>query len=132
MCDNNQKGTAWYDIHDYGGGSGDNNTCDTTSNWNDTGTEQCTYICTGEVNCNFKTPTFTTRQTPRFNRITESFTACTDFTLKAEINYSGGSKTIDIPDALSKAPGDLLCVLRFIRNKFAIDISIVGLQIPIS
>ena len=103
VCDNTD-----YDIYNVSAStySGDNNTCDTTSNWNDTGTEGCTYICTGEVNCNFKAPAFTTRQTPRFNRVTASFTACTDFTLRAEVNYSGGSRTLDIPITGATPPSD--------------------------
>ena len=34
-----------YDIQEEGGNSGDDNTCDLTGNWNDSGTIGCTYSC---------------------------------------------------------------------------------------
>jgi len=37
-----------YDIQDEDSNSGDENTCDLTSNWNDAGTTGCTYSCTAE------------------------------------------------------------------------------------
>ena len=36
------------DIHDYDKNSGDDNTCDTAHNWNDDGTNGCTYSCPAE------------------------------------------------------------------------------------
>jgi len=52
VCSNNQSGGAYYDIYDEATtNSGDNNTCDTTSGWTDTGTTGCTYQCDGDCNC---------------------------------------------------------------------------------
>jgi len=45
FCSNNQSGGNYYDIHDADSNSGDNNACNTTSNWNDDGTSGCTYTC---------------------------------------------------------------------------------------
>ena len=45
MCDNNQDAEAYYDISDLDTNTGDNNTCNTTNGWNDTGTTGCSYTC---------------------------------------------------------------------------------------
>jgi parallel beta-helix repeat protein len=42
---NNFCNNSVYDIWDAGSNSGDENTCDLTSNWNDAGTNGCTYPC---------------------------------------------------------------------------------------
>ncbi|ODS40845.1 MAG: hypothetical protein A7315_07475 [Candidatus Altiarchaeales archaeon WOR_SM1_79] len=48
FCNNNQAGGIfWYDIVDLDATYGDDNTCDTTDNYNDTGTTGCTYSCSG-------------------------------------------------------------------------------------
>jgi len=45
-----------YDIHDDDLNSGDNNTCNTTEGWNDTGTTGCTYTCgVAPVDCSCST-----------------------------------------------------------------------------
>ena len=41
------------------------------------------------------------------------------------------SKTIVIPEALSRAPGDSLWVFRNIKKIFEIEIKVVNVQIPI-
>jgi parallel beta-helix repeat protein len=45
FCSNNQLGGDYYDIYDEDANPGDENTCDTTYNWNDLGTTGCTYAC---------------------------------------------------------------------------------------
>jgi len=45
MCDNNQGAGTCYDISDLDTNTGDNNTCNTTNGWKDTGTTGCTYVC---------------------------------------------------------------------------------------
>ena len=48
------------DINDSGSNSGDDNTCDTTSNWNDTGAEGCTNCCMHALQYNlYKIPNLT-------------------------------------------------------------------------
>ena len=47
FCSNNQSGGNYYDIYDSDSNSGDNNTCDTTYKWNDTGINGCWYACSG-------------------------------------------------------------------------------------
>ncbi|MFH1721871.1 MAG: right-handed parallel beta-helix repeat-containing protein, partial [Candidatus Altiarchaeota archaeon] len=56
ICFNNQtdSGIAWYDVFDTDphlddNNLGNNNTCDTTYNYNDTGAVGCTLSCTAEV-----------------------------------------------------------------------------------
>ena len=49
FCNNNQSGGNYYDIYDADSNSGDNNTCDTTYNWNDTGTTGCSWTCPSGV-----------------------------------------------------------------------------------
>lgn len=56
------------DIVADGGSSGDNNTCDTTSNWNDTGTTRCTYACSLTLNFTDPTPA---NETAQFQNWTE-------------------------------------------------------------
>lgn len=63
FCDNNQNGGAYYDISDADANSGDENTCDTTYNWNDAGTTGCTYPCVVGVNCGDIITSNTTLQT---------------------------------------------------------------------
>jgi len=41
--------SPYVDIKDLGANTGDNNTCDTTLNWNDTGTVGCTYQCSPAI-----------------------------------------------------------------------------------
>ena len=45
FCSNNQSGGAYYDIYDADATIGDNNTCQTTYNYNDTGKTGCTLSC---------------------------------------------------------------------------------------
>ena len=45
FCSNNQSSGSYYDIYDKDSNSGDDNTCDTTYNWNDEETTGCTYPC---------------------------------------------------------------------------------------
>jgi|GEM_PF-5712445 len=45
FCFNNQSGGGYYDISDVDSNTGDDNTCDTTYSWNDTGTVGCTSPC---------------------------------------------------------------------------------------
>jgi len=52
FCNNNQAGDSFDDIVvAIGSNSGDNNTCDTVSGWNDDGTSECTYHCDGTCGC---------------------------------------------------------------------------------
>jgi parallel beta-helix repeat protein len=46
FCYNIADEGPYYDIYDGDSNTGDDNTCDVTSNWDDTDTEGCTYICT--------------------------------------------------------------------------------------
>ena len=52
LCNNNQINGAYFDIESSLINSGDNNTCDTTSGWNDTGATGCSVFCNGYVNNN--------------------------------------------------------------------------------
>ncbi len=46
ICYNNQSGGSYWDIVNSSTlNNGDENTCDTTSGWNDAGTTKCTYYC---------------------------------------------------------------------------------------
>jgi len=45
LCSNNLGDGSYYDIYDADSVNGDNNTCDTTYNWNDTDTWGCTHSC---------------------------------------------------------------------------------------
>ena len=47
VCDNNQSGGGYEDLADYDANTGDNNTCDTAYNWNDTGDIGCHFACSG-------------------------------------------------------------------------------------
>jgi parallel beta-helix repeat protein len=45
ICSNNRIDGEYYDICNNATNTGDENTCDTTYNWNDAGTTACTYKC---------------------------------------------------------------------------------------
>ncbi|PKP54345.1 MAG: hypothetical protein CVT90_01745, partial [Candidatus Altiarchaeales archaeon HGW-Altiarchaeales-3] len=45
LCNNNQYGGGYYDIYDADNNTGEDNTCDTAHNWNDTGAVGCTFSC---------------------------------------------------------------------------------------
>ncbi|MBW3015350.1 tandem-95 repeat protein [Candidatus Woesearchaeota archaeon] len=47
LCFNNQDTGSYFDIRDANITVGDDNTCDTVSGFNDTGSYGCTYLCTG-------------------------------------------------------------------------------------
>lgn len=49
VCNNNQVSGPYKDLYDADANTGDDNTCNTVYNWNDTGTTGCTYPCPGIV-----------------------------------------------------------------------------------
>ena len=57
FCLGKESAGLYYDIKDEGSNSGDANTCDETSNWNDTGNVGCSYTCWGTCSSYYTTIT---------------------------------------------------------------------------
>ncbi|PKM92429.1 MAG: hypothetical protein CVU81_00505, partial [Euryarchaeota archaeon HGW-Euryarchaeota-1] len=72
FCSNNQNLSSYVDIYDADSNTGNNNTCQTTYNYNDTGKTGCAYLCIlDEFVKNF------TAETPTENIYVDSYTQIT-------------------------------------------------------